>query len=167
MINLKVRGLEGVKESIDNIRRNARGAATEAAADYIIGTQGRGPKHYPAYKYVNRYAGFPELVTELGNVGYKSERQRGYVMAKIRSGEIDPGVPHRTGLLQRGWERKGDGTKSRIVNEIPYAKYVMGDEDQVRMHKLIGWRVVSKIIADNLKGAIQAAERAVQKLAGK
>ena len=67
----------------------------------------------------------------------------------------------RTSILREGWGFSGIGAKIRVINPVPYAKYVHGDNDQARMHKG-RWRTVSKIVADNIKGMIRAAESALK-----
>jgi len=68
----------------------------------------------------------------------------------------------RTYILREGWSFDGFGAKIKVVNRVPYAKYVQGDGDQAYMH--VGrWRTVSKVISDNIKGMLLAAERALQK----
>jgi hypothetical protein len=84
-------------------------------------------------------------------------------MAKIRSGEIDPGYPHRTGNLQRGWVLKGEPYRTKIENPTPYAGFVMGDTTQSRHEKKVGWRTVGKIVGDNIKMGMVKARAAVRK----
>ena len=154
MITLKVdtRKLEELQEFLRGLPRGVVGVAGEAVAKYIVGDNRHGLKHYVPYKYVS--------IKDSG--GWASEKQRRYVMAKIREGEIDPGVPHRTGEMQRGWDYSGEGSRWRIENEVPYAGYVMGDVDQTQMHKIQGWRTAMRVAYDNLAGSIVAARSAVR-----
>lgn len=140
---------------INSTAPGARGAAAEAAGNYLIGDGRHGLKHYPAYKYVRRRQAYGKP--------FFSARQRKKVMAMIRSGEIDPGAPHRTGRLQRGWVLTGEGAQRIIKNTEPHVLPVMADEVQSRHERLVGWRMVSDVINSNLNGALQAAERAVIK----
>lgn len=156
-ITIKVRGLDAVKEFISSLPRRVRGVATEAMAEYFIGNGRHGLKRYPPYKYVTRKAAYGQT--------FQSDKQRRYVMARIREGTIDPGAPHRTGNYQRGWQMENSGVKTQIVNAVPYAQYVGGD-NQARLNEKVGWRVWSDIIATNFRGAVQAAERAVGKMLG-
>lgn len=153
-IKITVRNLEKVKAFIDSLPRNVRGIATKAMAEWFVGNGSRGLKQYPPYKYITRKSAYGKT--------FVSDKQRRYVMAKIRSGEIDPGYPHRTGNYQRGWgEIRNEVTRSRIVNNVPYAHYVGGDADQARLNKKVGWRTVSDIISTNIKGAIRHAYAAI------
>lgn len=139
-----------LSEIITNLPRDLRGPATEEAAKYLVGNVSHGLTHYPAYQYVTRARAY-------GNPFF-SERQRRFIMAGIADGRIDPGYPHRTGRLQRGWTITYDGVKTRITNTEAYAPFVMGDNEQSRHEALAGWRVVSKVEVDNEKGMIQAAD---------
>ncbi len=144
-----------ITDFIATTQKGARTVAAVAAADYLIGDGRHGLKHYVAYKYIRRRTAYGKT--------FVSDRQRRYVMARIREGTIDPGVPHRTGNLQRAWTRRGAGTDVRIVNTDPAVLPVMGDEVQARLNRLVGWRVVSAVIDSNLDGALQASARAVDK----
>jgi hypothetical protein len=151
--NVKAKPSELTK-LISSAPRMARGRMTEAAAKYIIGDMERGAKHYPPYKYVSRKRAYGRT--------FFSERQRRYVMAQIRAGRIDPGYPHRTGIIQRGWYVRGSGAKATIANDARGVDFVHGDKKQARLNRLVGWRTVSEIAKANMKGAIKAAEQALK-----
>ena len=77
-------------------------------------------------------------------------------------------VPYiRSGMIEdpRNWPMKVIGKHDEIVitSKVPYVGYVMGDIGQSRMSKLIGWRTVSKNLADNLRGALQRGNQAVNR----
>ena len=150
--NLNLRGLDGAKQTIDNISRNYRGVTTEAVSYYIV----QKLRFYPPYKYVSR--------REAYGTPFFSDAQRRYVMAAIAEGRIDPGYPHRTGELQRGWQTKGTGTLTRIVNDVPYAGYVMGNLSQSAHEYHVGWKKVKDIIVTYLPGALAYAREKVRQL---
>lgn len=157
MISVRVRTQPpNLAKVISEAPRMARGLMTVAAAKYLLGDGRRGLKHYKPYKHITRKRAYPPT-------GWQSDRQRRYVMAMIRKGRIDPGYPHRTGRLQRGWVLTSTGAKTTIINRENYAGYVMGDKEQANLNRLAGWRVVSDIIKTNEKGMIQAAERELGK----
>ena len=156
MIKFRVRGLEEFKGYIDSLQRNLRGKATEWVSDWLIGNGSRGLKHYPPYKYVTRKSAYGQT--------FQSDKQRRYVMARIADGTIDPGAPHRTGRLQRGWTRIGSGVRTRIVNEEPHALYVMDTQGQARQPAKVGWRKVAEIISTNIRGAVRHAESMIKTL---
>lgn len=153
MIKVSIKNLDKVVEFIKKVPLGMKTVTGRAVADYLVGDMSHGLKHYPPYKYVSW--------NSIG--GFVSDKQRRYVMAKIRSGEIDPGYPHRTGNFQRGWYVGGEPPRYVIKNEISYGNYLVDDNEQSRMHSKIGWRTVSKNIADNMKGAIHAANLAIAK----
>jgi hypothetical protein len=94
---------------------------------------------------------------------FVSDKQRRYVMARIREGSIDPGFPHRTGNYQRGWKVINKGVSTQIVNDVPYAGFVGGNETQARLNKKVGWRTVSEIIGTNWRGAVRHANAEISK----
>ena len=123
-IGLDVYGVEEVTRKVKYITsEEAAGAGVEEANKYVIEQM----RTYAPYKYVS--------VADAG--GWKSEKQRRYVMAAIRRGEIN--VPYqRTQNMNRGWKAVGEGINQIVVNETPYAGYVMGDA-QTKGHSLRGW----------------------------
>ena len=156
VLSTKLRDLSPIlSDYIATTARGARRPAAVAAADYLIGDGRHGLKHYPPYKYITRKRAFGKT--------FKSDKQRRYVMMMIRAGKIDPGYPHRTGRLQRGWKQKGAGADITIYNDMPHVLPVMGDEIQSRHERLVGWRMVSDVLESNMDGALQAAGRAVVK----
>lgn len=79
-----------------------------------------GPPHYP--------------------LRWKSEKQRRYVMAKLRR---ENNLPYqRTGRLNAGWDARfefdEDGGAFVAENDTPYADYVIGREQQP-FHSQTGW----------------------------
>lgn len=154
IIQIKVRGLQETKAFISSLPKHLRGIATKAMAEWFIGDGRRGLKRYPPYKYITRRMAYGKT--------FVSDRQRRYVMARIREGSIAPGVPHRTGNYQRGWQMINKGVQTQIVNNVPYAGFVGGDEQQARLNKRVGWNTVSEIITSNMKGAVRAAHAAIR-----
>ena len=67
----------------------------------------------------------------------------------------------RTYQLREGWGYLNYGHKIKVTNPVPYAPLVVGDNTQTKFHAP-RWRTVSKIIAQNTKGMIRAAEAALQ-----
>lgn len=156
MIKFSVRGVEKLQAFFKKLPADARKIAAPAVATYLIGNDARGLKHYVGYKYVSRKSAYGQT--------FSSDKQRRYVMAKIREGEITPGSPRRTNALKRGWAYKlqGGGYGASIYNPVPYAGYVMGDGSQANQPRLVGWRTMMAVVNTNIKGAIKAAEREIQ-----
>ena len=162
MISIKtdIRALQKLQALLKDLPQGAIGVAGEAVAHYLLGedTGGgytHGLKHYVPYKYVTMNQAYG---------GFVSDKQRRYVMARINEGSIDPGAPHRTGELQRGWHHtpSSHGSIWTLSNRTPYADYVMGGR-QSSMHNLIGWRTAGAVIVSNLSGAIRHASAALGK----
>ena len=61
----------------------------------------------------------------------------------------------------------GQGKNEMVVNQTPYAQYVMGDDTQAWMHKGF-WKTIQKRLQENSqklnKVLQQAADRAIRKL---
>jgi hypothetical protein len=148
MLKITSRGIPELQAWLQSLGRGAKGEATRAVAEYIVGDQTHGLAHYSPYKYITMKKAYG---------GFVSDKQRRYVMAMIGEGKINPGYPQRTGEMQRGWTYKQKGSAYTITNETPYAKYVVGDNDQSNMHNLIGWRKTAETIKDNLLGAYRHA----------
>lgn len=141
-------------ELINDLPRNMRGVAVEAASVYLVGDGTRGLTHYPAYRFISRTAAYGRP--------FQSDRQRRWFFAALRQGTILPGYPRRTGNTQRAWVITNSGVKSTIRNDTAGAFYTVGDPGQARLNELAGWRRLGLIIASNTNGMIQAAERAVE-----
>ena len=156
MIKMSVRGVEKLQAFFKKLPPAARKIAAPEIAIHLIGDDNRGLKHYVGYKYVSRKSAYGQT--------FSSDKQRRYVMAKIRSGEITPGRSNRSDKLKSGWEYKlqGGGYGASIFNSVPYAKWVMGDSSQARQPAKVGWRTISAIISTNIKSAINRAERKIQ-----
>jgi hypothetical protein len=130
--------------------------ALPAIAEWYIGTGQRGLKRYSPYKYVSRRRAYGKP--------FKSDKQRRFVMAMIREGRIDPGVPHRTGNTQRGYHMVSTnrGYTVKIVNRTRGAVYTRHNVLQARLNRLAGWRKTALVIASNTLGAMRHARAAVR-----
>lgn len=157
MIKVSVRGIDQLKKFFAELTPAARKAAVKGATEYLIGNDSRGLRHYVNYKYVTRKSAYGQT--------FSSDKQRRYVMAKIREGEITPGKPNRKGTLKAGWNWKpqGGGYGARIYNPVPYAHFVMGDSGQARQPAKVGWRKVMAVVSTNLNGMMKAANEAVNR----
>ena len=129
-------------------------AVQDGAVDEINGYLVNVLKTYPSYKHItfkNAYG------------GWFSDKQRKYVMARIREGSITPGTPHRTQQMARGWKIVGTGRSSIIANETPYATYLMSDTQQARMPEKIGWKKLKDIITERMARIQEKADAGVRK----
>ena len=93
MIKMSVRGVEKLQAFFKKLPPAARKIAAPEIAIHLIGDDNRGLKHYVGYKYVSRKSAYGQT--------FSSDKQRRYVMAKIRSGEITPGRSNRSDKLSR------------------------------------------------------------------
>jgi len=126
-IGIDISGEKEIAAKLDKLPEQAADFGVEYANEYILNMQ----QTYVPYKYVS--------VAQTG--GWKSDAQRRYVMAKIRSGEIS--VPYnRTQTLRKGWKLVGKGRNQIVANEVDYAKYVKDIRSQSQGHMLRGWEVI-------------------------
>ena len=66
----------------------------------------------------------------------------------------------RTFRLRYGWMIVGTDYQRRLANNVPYARYVQGDP-QSRYFSRSNWRTYTKVITDNMKGAMLRANQAI------
>lgn len=133
-ILLEVQGIKELQAALKKLPDAVADAGTDEANKYFVNIL----RAYPPKRHVTYREAYG---------GWKSDKQRCYVMGAIRRGEIK--IPRaRTQTLSKGWDIAGSGRRSFIFNETPYAGLVMGDGEQVRMMTLIGWRTVG----DTLEG---------------
>jgi hypothetical protein len=64
-------------------------------------------------------------------------------MARIREGTITVPYP-RSGKFGKGWKLQGHGINQTVINDVSYAKWVMGDMTQAKRQKIIGWKTRSE-----------------------
>ena len=164
MIKIVTRGIPEIRAFMRSIPLGVKQAGLRAIATYIMGDGKRGLRKYPPYKHVTRAQAYG---MQKGGPGWFSDAQRKYVMARIREGSIDPGVPHRTGRYQTGWKMNADSIRATITNDVPHAEFVGGDKRQSRHEGLVGWQKFSVIISENMAGAIAAAQAEINRLLSK
>lgn len=134
-IGFDILGIPELKKFLDTLPDELIAEINEDALEYLQNVM----RNYPPYQYVSRRRAYPEVG------GWFSDKQRRYVMAKIRSGEITPGQPNRTQRLANGWQVLGSGSNAILVNEVPYGQFVQGDGTQARQPALVGWRTVNNL----------------------
>jgi hypothetical protein len=156
IVSWKIRNLEKLNEFLKKLPYGGVRIALKAFTEYVIGNESHGLKHNEPYKYVSRKRAYGQT--------FQSDKQRKYVMARIRSGEITPGKPNRTGNTSDGWQYTmvTDWNYS-VNNPEPGAYWTRGDTGQARQPALVGWRKVTKVAMDNFAGGVRAAEAAISK----
>lgn len=123
-IGIDIQGIPTINSRLEKLPKEARDAGVEAANEYIVNVMKIEPP-VPNKPFV-----------------WSSDKQRRYVMAKIKEG----GYTGRTQELRNAWKTVGSGYNQIVANETPYAQFVQG-ENQIIGHKTNNW----KTIEDNLK----------------
>jgi hypothetical protein len=146
------------EEEIAAKLRKLPGAAIDMGVDEASEYLKNSLRQYPPYAKVTRAAAYPEVG------GWFSDKQRRWFFANLRNGNLN--VPYgRTQQLANAWKIIGKGKSSIIANEMPYAKYVMGDSrsEQSRMSKLIGWLGIDQVVKERLPRIIEKFDAGVKK----
>lgn len=174
MIKVTMKGVEELQKFLDDLPRGSKIAAMRAATEYLIGNDQRGLKHEVKDKFVNRADAYPEApkvptrfsrdsdIFSMAPKGYFSWAQFHHVgmMTNWFTEKYT-----RTHEIRDSWkssESDSNWTSVKITNDADGAKWVFGDKTQARQPARVGWRTVSAIIGTNIKGMLQAADRAVQ-----
>jgi hypothetical protein len=151
MLKITSHGIPEVLEWLKSLPNEIRTVASKAVAEYIVGDETHGLKHYPPYKHVPW--------KQVG--GFVSDKQRRYVMARIREGSITPGISASNGYLRDSFQYKAQGSMYQISTDVGHAKYLVGGQ-QSRRSILQGWRTMTTTARDNLKGAFRHAEAEIR-----
>jgi hypothetical protein len=157
MLKTTSKGIAEFSALIHRVQLGAKTLVSRAFAEYIVGDDTHGLKKYPPYKHVpwRQVNGNNEFG------GFYSDKQRRYVMAKIRSGEIDPGYSASEGRVKDAWQMTATGSRWTVKNDVTHAQWLMGDRTQSRHSALQGWRKVSEVIRANMAGALRHAQAAL------
>ena len=153
-IGMDVYGIPELQRKLRHWPVDAQNAAVDATNKYLLDVL----KQYPPYVHVAYKDAYG---------GWFSDKQRKYVMAKIREGSIRPGQPNRSQDMAKGWKVIDKGVSSMIVNELPYAGFLMGTDTQARMPKKIGWKTVGSIVKDKIKEIERKSIAAIRKVLAK
>lgn len=153
MITMKLRGMEEIDAFLKALPHGSMKAAIAAMAEYMLGNDAHGLRHYPPYKYVSRKSAY--------GVSFFTDRQRRWFFANLKDGLQIP--YNRTNTLKQGWQASVDPYRKTLFNTVSYAKYVMGNETQARQPGKVGWRKMAKVIEDNIVGGMRAATLAVDR----
>ena len=148
-VGIDVTGIEELVSKLQSLPPEAQDQAVEQVNKYLLNVL----RMYPPYSYV-------PFKTAYG--GWFSEKQRRYVMARIREGSIQPGKPNRTQFFSQNWKQVGYGKQSILANETPYAPYLVGDREQARMPAKIGWKKLGQTIKERMDQIIRRAEAGVK-----
>ena len=158
MIRVTSKGIPQVQAYIDSVLRGVKTVASEGVAEYLVGDDTHGLKHYPPYRHVPWRSVYGD---QFG--GFASDAQRKFVMAQIREGKIDPGISSSNGYTRDGWRYRmwQKSTQWTLENDVRHTRWLMGDNEQSKHSQMQGWRKVSRVIADNLRGAFRHGQAKV------
>jgi len=147
-----MRNVEKVQAYLKEVPHGSVKAVLAAFQEYFIGTDRHGLRHPPPYKYVSRAKAYGST--------FKSEKQRRWFWA---NGGPEMIGNNRTGNTENGWYGKetNGGYGITLSNDAPGAYYTMSDQGQAAQPALVGWRKISKVVADNMAGALRHARAAV------
>jgi hypothetical protein len=161
--SIHVDGFDKIEKRLAELPAAIGGAGLAAASSYFIGVLVN--KEVPNYKYISRT-----------QAPWASEKQRRYVMAAIKRGDIE--IPYRragrystfgvnedvqvTGI-QGEWNIDVSGNPRRvsITNTKSYAHWLYGS-DQARRAGLIGWKKMTRLLMEYEKNIVAAFERGVK-----
>ena len=148
-VGIEIAGLDELIEKLGQLPDEVQDEAIEAVNQYMLNVL----KAYPPYAHVTFKSAYG---------GWFSDKQRKYVMARIREGTIRPGQPSRTQQFAQGWDVLGYGRNSIIVNQTPYGPYLVGDTEQARMPQKIGWRKLSDTVKGRMTEIVRRADAGVK-----
>jgi hypothetical protein len=143
----------GIPEAIEYLKTVGYMSQQKCAgwiAEYIIGDDNHGLKHYPGYKVVSRIAAYGR--------SFQTDKQRRWFFWAKASGLINPWTNQRTGAMAQAWTSAPAAANSwKISNPTAAAKWTMGNSTQANQPNLVGWRRVSEVVSTNMAGAIRHA----------
>ena len=156
-VNFKIRNIAAVQSFLRSVPRGVLKVVLEAFTEYIVGNDAHGLKHNDPYKYVIRKFAY--------GVSFFTDKQRRWFFWALRTGQIDPGSGTRTGKTSEAWKAvsSAGGYQYKITNDTAGGYYTRDDKGQARQLAKVGWRKVSKVLADNYLGAIRAVVAAVKR----
>lgn len=153
LIGIDVSGLKELRELALKLPDAVFDAITEDVGDYLVNVL----RSYPPKNYVTRKAAYGQT--------FFSDRQRRWFFAALRSGDLQiPGK--RTQTLAQGWKRLDD----LVYNEVEYAKFVMGEDEQSRHEAMVGWLTTDQVVQQRATRIVEigqaAAKKAIRRLGG-
>jgi hypothetical protein len=147
-LKIVVRGIPEVQEFIRSLPYGTVKVGLQAIAEYYLGNDQHGLRHYEPYKYVTRKAAYGQT--------FQSEKQRRWFWA---NGGPDMIGNHRTGETAAGWHWKetNNGYGITLENDTEGAHWIWSDK-QARQPAMVGHRKAKDKIRTNLAGAIRYAQ---------
>ena len=154
MTKFVIRNEKQIQDFLKTLPRGSLRVGLRALADWFLGNEQRGLRHYEPYKYVKPFRSY-SLDPE------KAARQRRWIFVNLDK----IGKNNRTGATSAAWQMRetNGGYGFTLVNEEVGAKWLWSDKYQTRHHKAVGHRTVSSKIASNIAGAMRHAMAEVKK----
>jgi hypothetical protein len=144
-IGIDATGIPELQAKLAQLPAAVADDGVEAADKQIVNIM----QAYGQYHYISR--------SQVPWASDKKQKQRRYVMAKMREGSIV--VPYvRTQGLRNAWKTVGSGKTQIVVNESPYAGFVMGEGVQAHRFSLMGWETDLTRVRTHLSSIVQAFE---------
>lgn len=144
-IFISISGFETIYQRLMKLPREAQDMGVEEANEYMVNMM----RVYPPKSRA------PFV--------WSSDKQRRFVMAKIRSGEWTG----RTQALANSWKTVGKGYHQTVESDSAYASYVQ-DRYQIVGHKSNGWQTINQLLNTNGKKILAkfdaGVKRAIKKL---
>lgn len=150
----KIRDDKQVKKALRDVARGTMRTAIVALTEYILGDKRHGLRHDDPYRFVSRAKAYGKVSD--APEGYFSWKQFRYVAA-ITKGFTEFGRKRNPTNSSESWGYKlqQGGYRAILTNDAPSTQWIRGDETQAAQPALVGWRKVSKVIADNINGAMR------------
>ncbi len=150
LVGIDISGIQELIDKFDKLPQAAKDGAVDEVSPYLLNVM----RAYPSYKHVTYKAAYG---------GFKSDKQRRFVMANIRNGTITPGKSNRTQQLSRGWVKIGSGQNTILANETPYAKWMYDDGQQANMPRMIGWKTLGATLKEKSAQIMRRADAGIKK----
>lgn len=156
-IGLDIIGEKEIAALLAQLPEEVQNMAVDDIAEYLLNVL----RTYPPQQSITRKQAYEQT--------FFTNKQRRYFFYALNAGIIQ--VPYRrTQTLRRGWQKIDQGKNAILVNQTPYADWMMGGH-QSRMASKTGWKKIEAIIkerADQIeRRLVAAAEKAIKKLARK
>ena len=151
-IRFRIQNVEKVQDYLKTVPRGTIRTAIKAFTEYVIGDSRHGLRHDDPYKQTTRQQVYGRQ--------WESDKQRAYVMSRIKSGEIKLGQRQHSPTEASkgyGYKLRAGGYGATITNDKEGAYWTRV------WNKWPTWRKVGKVIADSMKGAMRHATAAVNK----
>jgi hypothetical protein len=153
-IKLVVRGIDELKAYLKTVPYGTVKVSLAALADWYVGQDDRGLRHYEPYKYITPMRSFSDNKE-------KRLRQLRWIFAH----KDLIGKNNRTNDIKNSWRWKttNNGYGVTFENESRGAGWLWSDKNQTRQNAAVGHRTIMSKVQSNLAGAMRHAQVAVNK----